>query len=250
MQNIHDFEERIHTAKTEIAAILAGERKISSGTHLQNATHIAGECQRHYPAAQGDQPLNRKERAHYNQQVKPLEERLLKQWAKENNLWMEEAYFNQQYSNNFLDEGAEQKVFLKRAGKTVIKVNTGIYHGTWLDFFNRLILHKAMFPSTQYSFTGFTEQGGQFSAILEQPFVDIKTGATNEEIETFLSGTGFINLRNYDYYNSKEGILLEDLHDENVFIDDEGILYFVDPVIYLETPDLGLNGPSQFYFPF
>jgi hypothetical protein len=250
MQNIHDFEERVHAARKEIAAILAGERPVSSGSYIQHAAYIAARSQKNHPAAQGSQPLNRKERTHYNQQVKPAEETSLKQWAKENGLWVEAIPFNKQYSNNFLDEGAEQKVYLNQSGKTVVKINTGIYHGTWLEFLIRLILHLAIFPSTEYRLTGFSMQANQFSAILEQPFVDIKAGASNDEIENFLSGIGFINLRNYDYYSAEDGILLEDLHDENVFKDEQGVLYFIDPVIYLETPDLGLDGRSQFHFPF
>lgn len=46
-----------------------------------------------------------------------------------------------------------------------------------------------------------------------------------------------------DYYNRRHGIILEDLDDENVFIDKNGVLYFVDPIIFLETPDLGLGSP-------
>jgi hypothetical protein len=43
---------------------------------------------------------------------------------------------------------------------------------------------------------------------------------------------------------------LEDLHDENVFMDEEENLLFIDPVIYLETVDMGLAAKSIFHFPF
>jgi hypothetical protein len=36
-----------------------------------------------------------------------------------------------------------------------------------------------------------------------------------------------------DYYNSSLGIILEDLHDENV-ITQKGVLYFIDTVFYIK----------------
>jgi Ser/Thr protein kinase RdoA (MazF antagonist) len=56
--------------------------------------------------------------------------------------------------------------------------------------------------------------------------------------------------KNDDYYNNDLGIILEDLHDENVFMDENEHLLFIDPVIYLETVDMGLKGKSIFRFPF
>ncbi|SCY98988.1 hypothetical protein SAMN02927903_03264 [Flavobacterium caeni] len=50
---------------------------------------------------------------------------------------------------------------------------------------------------------------------------------------------GFENNRNNDYINRELGIILEDLHDENV-LTSNGILYFIDTVFYL-TEDFGLK---------
>lgn len=41
-----------------------------------------------------------------------------------------------------------------------------------------------------------------------------------------------MNTRNNDYYNPELGIILEDLHDENVLTRHD-ILYFIDTVFYL-----------------
>jgi hypothetical protein len=43
----------------------------------------------------------------------------------------------------------------------------------------------------------------------------------------------FVNTRNHDYFNSELGIILEDLHDENVLTKD-GVLYFIDTVFYMK----------------
>lgn len=246
---MNEFEKSITSAKQLIFSILAKERAEEFGSNLEAATHIAARSQIASEAAKGKEPLNRKERSQFNQQIKPQEERALKLWAKENNLW-EGSSAVKDLAKRYLDEGAEQKVYLKENGRSVIKINTGIFHGTWLEFFYRLIIHKALFPSTAYELKGFTEADEQLCAIIEQPWVKVLRGAAKEEVDNYLLPLGFINTKNYDYYHKEFGIILEDLHDENVFIGEERNLLFVDPVIYLETPDLSNRGQNQFHFPF
>lgn len=43
---------------------------------------------------------------------------------------------------------------------------------------------------------------------------------------------GFENSRNNDYINRNYGIILEDLHDENV-LTQNGFLFFIDTVFYI-----------------
>ena len=52
-------------------------------------------------------------------------------------------------------------------------------------------------------------------------------------VEQFMNSNGFQKIRNNDYFNSNLGIILEDLHDENV-LTSNGILYFIDTVFYLK----------------
>ncbi len=51
-------------------------------------------------------------------------------------------------------------------------------------------------------------------------------------VREFLEANGFINKKNNDYYHTELGIILEDLHDENV-LTSEGVLQFIDTVFYL-----------------
>ena len=51
-------------------------------------------------------------------------------------------------------------------------------------------------------------------------------------IKHFLTSNGFVNTRNNDYLHSELGIILEDLHDENV-LTYQGNLFFIDTVFYL-----------------
>lgn len=216
----------------------------------KRAAFIAGTSQSTSAVAKGPEPYSRKERSRYNETVRPVEEAALILFAKKEGLWVNEIDFNNAYENRKIGEGAEQKVYLSENGKTVIKLNTGSFHGTWLDYFNRLIYHSFLFPSAKYDTIGFTASHEMFAVITEQFFFVLDKGAPREKVENYLNQHGFVRTKNDDYYNSELGIILEDLHDENVFMDEQENLLFVDPVIYLETLDLGLSGKSIFRFPF
>lgn len=51
-------------------------------------------------------------------------------------------------------------------------------------------------------------------------------------VKSFLENSGFMNKKNNDYYHPELGIILEDLHDENVITQDSN-LKFIDTVFYL-----------------
>jgi len=61
---------------------------------------------------------------------------------------------------------------------------------------------------------------------------------------------GYTRTRNDDYRNA-EGILVEDLHDENVFIDEADNLLVIDPVIYQgqNRPERKLSSPKSTHPP-
>lgn len=69
-------------------------------------------------------------------------------------------------------------------------------------------------------------------ALVQQPFVISTTPTDLTEVWKFMESNGFMNTRNNDYFNAESGVILEDLHDENV-LTQNGILYFIDTVFYL-----------------
>jgi hypothetical protein len=79
---------------------------------------------------------------------------------------------------------------------------------------------------------GFHTENDNLFAVVEQPFVEVTSTTILEHIKEFLLKNGFSNTRNNDYYNQELGLILEDLHDENVLTKD-GLLYFIDTVFYL-----------------
>ena len=53
-------------------------------------------------------------------------------------------------TENYLSEGAEQKVYLDTNGRHVLKINAGIFYANWSDYFHSLLLHNYFFPATTY----------------------------------------------------------------------------------------------------
>ena len=68
--------------------------------------------------------------------------------------------------------------------------------------------------------------------MVEQVYVKMTDNTDLNKVKEFLIENGFENNRNHDYINHHLGIILEDLHDENV-LTRNGILYFIDTVFYL-----------------
>lgn len=130
-----------------------------------------------------------------------------------------------------MSQGAEQRVFLKDS-KFVLKLNDSIYYNSWLDYLNNILLHNYFFEDTAYNLIGFTKENEVLYAVVEQPFVTTSDSTDLNQVKIFLENNGFINNRNNDYYSADLGIILEDLHDENV-LTNNGILYFIDTVFYI-----------------
>ncbi len=121
----------------------------------------------------------------------------------------------------------------------VIKLNDAIYYASWEDYFFNLLLHNYFFADTAYRFLGFYLQNTTLYAVVSQSFVQADTPTELSFVKEFLENNGFINTKNNDYYHPYLGIILEDLHDENV-LTNQGILYFIDTVFYLK-PDIFWN---------
>ena len=138
--------------------------------------------------------------------------------------------------NNYLAKGGEAKVFLHVDGKSVIKLNDAIYYATWLEYFNSIVIHNLLFPATAYTFMGFVEQDNVFKAVLQQPFISSDGIADLDDIKRLLSYNGFENTKRQDYFNNELGLILEDMHDENVILQNN-TLFFIDTVFYTVTPE-------------
>lgn len=156
----------------------------------------------------------------------------LKKYARETGFWIEQAPDESQY----LARGGESIVYFDREKNGVIKLNEGVYYATWLEFFNSIVIHNLLFPNTAYIFLGFTEIENTLQAMLWQPFVTSDDAVDLSNVRELLAYNGFENrLRNgvatNNYYNKELGLILEDIHDENVIVN-SNTLFFIDTVFY------------------
>ena len=79
---------------------------------------------------------------------------------------------------------------------------------------------------------GFKIINKKIFAVVKQRFVKADEIVDLEQLKSFLEFNIFRNVRNNDYQNDELGLIFEDLHDENVLINN-GILYFIDTIFYL-----------------
>lgn len=133
---------------------------------------------------------------------------------------------------NFVASGAEQRVYILD-DRHVIKLNDAIYYASWEDYFHNLLLHNFFFSDTAYHFLGFYLEDTVLYAVVQQAYVRADSITDLENVRNFMEANGFRNTRRHDYRHPEMGIIIEDLHDENVLTQD-GLLYFIDTVFYID----------------
>ncbi len=200
--------------KDEIYNVISGAREVRFGRIIQA---IAG-----YLSDGAQASSNAENEKHHDEQ----ETEKLEFFISNENLWIDNLDLSQ-----YISEGAEQKVYLNDS-EHVLKLNDAIYYNSWKDYFHNLLLHNYFFTDTAYELLGFTKDNGILYAVVKQNFVSITSATDLENVKKFLKANGFQNVRNNDYTNPELGIILEDLHDENVLTKND-VLYFIDTVFYL-----------------
>ena len=212
--------------KIHLYAIISGKSEVRHGKIIQAIADHLRESQSTSTALKGTK--------HYKEQ----ERQELEAYISRNQLWINYIDFDK-----YVSEGAEQKVYLNDQ-KTVLKLNDSIYYNSWEDYLHNLLLHNTFFEDTAYQLIGFHTVDNNLFAVVEQPFVEVTSTTNLLHIKEFLLSNGFTITRNNDYYNQELGLILEDLHDENVLTKD-GLLYFIDTVFYL-TDDfwIDVDNPS------
>ena len=214
--NLQNFYMEYKNLKHEIQCILQGKSEVSNGTLIQTIASYLRRSQETSSMAQGSK--------HFKQQ----ETKELIKFINIHHLWNCNIDFH-----SFITEGAEQRVYIQNE-KTVLKLNDTIYYLSWLDYFENLLLNNYFFPDTAYKLLGFYKSVDDVVyALVEQSFVKATTHTDLEQVKDFLQNNGFENTKNHDYYNPDLGIILEDLHDENVLTAND-ILYFIDTVFYIK----------------
>ncbi|MEO8759550.1 MAG: hypothetical protein ABI388_01135 [Bacteroidia bacterium] len=200
--------------KNELRNVISGKNKVRYGATIQS---IASFLKRSKGASKV---------AKNSKLYKQKEAEDLKKYITENNLWAVGVDIT-----NYISEGAEQKVYLED-GKHVLKLNDAIFYASWEDYLNNLLLHNYYFEDTAYELIGFIEEDETLYAVVKQYFVRATEKTNLEAVKEFLTANGFINTKNNDYRHPELGIILEDLHDENV-LSENGVLRFIDTVFFV-----------------
>ena len=198
--------------KNELHNVLSGKSQIRFGTIIQTIASYLND------GAQASKTIEVEK--HYKKQ----ETERLEDYISKKKLWIIVDL------SQYVSEGAEQKVYLKDT-ENVLKLNDSIYYNSWKDYLYNLLLHNYFFPDTAYDLIGFTKDNDILYAVVQQSYVTITTNTDLNQVKAFLTLNGFQNNRNNDYYNPELGIILEDLHDENVLTRND-VLYFIDTVFY------------------
>lgn len=205
----------INQIKYELQNLISGKSSSSYDALIQTTARYLRSGKKTGPMA---------EEKHQN---KTQETEKLIEFAKLNNLLISINL------SNFVSEGAEQKVYIK-GEKSVIKLNDSIYYASWEDYFHNLLLHNYFFSDTAYKLLGFNIRDEKLYAVVEQPYIEADKLVNLKDVRQFLTNNGFINKRRHDYYHPELGIIIEDLHDENV-LSNKDYLCFIDTVFFIDS---------------
>lgn len=199
----------------ELQNIISGKSEVRFGNLIQTAISYLRTSSNSSKDAQGEKSLKNQEKEN------------LITFINQNKLWVSNIDFNL-----YVSEGAEQKVYLNDK-KHVWKLNDAIYYESWTDYFVNLLLNNYFFPDTAYELKGFYIEDDILYAVVVQNFILADALTNLDLVKEFMFANKFKNTRNNDYFNEDLGIILEDLHDENV-LTREGVLYFIDTVFYIK----------------
>ncbi len=200
--------------KHELQSIISGDGSVRNGKVIQA---ITSHLRRKKKAVQGTS------KAKF---LKEQETQVLIEFVETKHFWYDDLD-----ESKYIGEGAEQKVYEFSDQRYILKLNDSIFYEFWEDYLNSLLLHNYFFPHLAYELLGF-HKSDKLYAIVKQPFVRSTESTDLKNVKEFLSANGFINRKANDYYHPGLGIILEDLHDENVLTED-GSLQFIDTVFFL-----------------
>ncbi len=173
--------------------------------------------------------------------VRPLEEQALAKWAAEEGCLLDGALLENKWVKQNKMGGAEHEIYFEPAAQRWFKRNNLTYHTTYLEYLHRLALHNFFFPEAPVCLEGFAKSAEALLPVLSQPNVRVEHGAARAVTEKAMRLLGFERQQDDNYYSRALGILVEDLHDENVVTGEDGELYMIDPALYLDDRSKGLR---------
>jgi hypothetical protein len=172
----------------------------------------------------------------------------LRDWAEGCGRIFDEAQFLNRWRTQGGIGGAEHQVFYDEdSGRWFKRLYATLNGSTLGDYLDRMVLHASLFPETAYRLEGFTvnAKSKEIAPLISQPHVSVaidEAPVSKEETRDLMAEIGFypVQLRfdgivddgYFGYYQAEAGILVHDLHDENVVrMSTTGELAVIDPFI-------------------
>ncbi|MFH0894398.1 MAG: hypothetical protein V2A54_08170 [Bacteroidota bacterium] len=201
--------------KNELQNIISGDGSVRHGKIIQSiACFLRGK----------KETVSETEKSKF---IREQETQFLTEYIAAHALWCDKPV-----ESKYIGEGVEQKIYECSDPQFILKLNDRIFYATWEDYLYSLLLHNYFFPHLAYELLGFYNEGDKLFAVVKQPYVRSTENTKLNNVREFLEANGFVNKKGNDYYHPGLGIILEDLHEENV-LTEEGALQFIDTVFFL-----------------
>jgi hypothetical protein len=163
---------------------------------------------------------------------------------------IDEAAFLSHWENQGKPGGAEHQVYHDQIqGRWFKRLYHGVNHATLGDYLARMRLHAVLFPETAYRLEGFTinPKSKELAPVVSQAHIEVATErplVSKSETDDLMATMGFAPVQlmhdgvrddgYYAYLHPVTGVLVHDLHDENVVrLRGSGELAVIDPYISL-----------------
>ena len=168
----------------------------------------------------------------------------LVQISKKYGLYIAKSDWNQFGDKRSVPTG-ESVVYLSNDGKTYTKMKSPLAKAPMKqthpdDIIYEHLIHNILFPSTRYRFVGISEDVKGIRIVLQQKNVSCMFGVPSQKaIDAYMThNLGLKKEDRYFYGNEYYAITDVSSQSDNVLCDDEGRLYFIDPIIRLKRPAL------------
>lgn len=160
--------------------------------------------------------------------------------AKEHNLYIDFSEWNTLGALHAIPSG-ESKIYYNEAQGLVYKVRNPfakreIKQIAPHDVIYEHLVHNLLFPEARYSFIGITEDHGEVRFVLSQAYLETLMPASDKRIEAYFRERGLVKEDAYFYGNAYFAITDVSQNSDNVFVDSDGRLLFIDPIIRLKKP--------------
>lgn len=142
----------------------------------------------------------------------------------------------------------ESEVFLLYEDRTILKLKDpfallSLKGGAFQNVLYEHLAHNILFDNTPYRFKGVTEDKlGYMRFVLEQPFIEGYSNTPEKRIAKYLTERGFSLSKTEKYAYSNGQITITDVGGDNVIVDKDRRLHFIDPIIRFDiNPKLALT---------